>query len=488
MRRMRGVSAVVVAVLAGGGLAFGTPLEWVTAADSASGCQRSVGDEEHAQRLREAVGLPHSAVLVAASFSLPGYSCEVAGIPLSADEEAAFLGILDAQAELSNLTATVAADPTFAGAWLDAGTLTIASIDGELGGNLRTARGSIKVRAAQFTKTDLDAVATEIAYRGVDGLIGPLADAITYVSVDERANRVSVGVMANVQDAASAFGRVYGDIVSVVYAEPRKGEYLICTKDDCGTKGGLSLNHDLPGGQIYGCTSGFVGKAKPVGDSSYNHRILTAGHCISDTGGPSNTQNWYNPALTQTWGPNKAMDFYRYFGYNAQRCPYNDTVCVLNDLGFFGVGNDPPAYWNRYFKGGSPAWVEIDGRTAKSNQLVGQVVFVHGRTSGYVGGPIVAKQPVYTRDCGVDLKCRDYNVVQVDVTAALGDSGAGFFRIQSDGYGGYDNNAYGFLSFGLTVTPFDTFYHAWDELFYADYDRTDQRIIYPCITADCPLS
>jgi hypothetical protein len=124
------VRAVVAFVLGAGAIAVGFPSGRVTATEAASGdCGLGAGAEEHAQRLRADVGLPNDASLVAASFSLPGYSCEMAGIPLSADEEAAFLDVLDAQADLSDLQETVSADPTFAGAWLDAGTLTIASTD-----------------------------------------------------------------------------------------------------------------------------------------------------------------------------------------------------------------------------------------------------------------------------------------------------------------------------------------------------------------------
>ena len=89
---MRHVARVAVAALAAGTIGLGTPIGRVTAVDIASeNCERSFGEEEHAQRLREAVGLPNSADLVAASFYLPGYSCELAWIPLSASEEAAFL-------------------------------------------------------------------------------------------------------------------------------------------------------------------------------------------------------------------------------------------------------------------------------------------------------------------------------------------------------------------------------------------------------------
>src|SRR5687768_4502284 len=97
--------------------------------------------------------------------------------------------------------------------------------------------------------------------------------------------------------------------------------------------------------------SGFVAKAKPVGDPSYNRRILTAGHCVYVTGGWQDNQNWHNPAGTQTWGDNKAMDFYQYEW--PVSCPTTNTICVYNDLGLIGVGSASPSAWNLYYAGGS---------------------------------------------------------------------------------------------------------------------------------------
>lgn len=176
------------------------------------------------------------------------------------------------------------------------------------------------------------------------------------------------------------------------------------------------------------------------------------------------------------------MDFYQYEW--PVSCPVSNTICVYNDLGLIGVGSASPSAWNLYYAGGS---VEIDGRKTKSNQLIGQVVYRNGWTSGLDAGTISAKPSYVTMasaDCAPGYTCRNYNPIEVDLDSDHGDSGAGFYRVQSDGFGGYNNNGYGILSFGK---PGYTYYYAWDQPFYADWNFTDERTVYPCITADCPL-
>lgn len=351
---------------------------------------------------------------------------------------------------------------------------------------MRPEKGSIELRAAQFTLTKLEDVAAEIGQLTVDSAIGQLAAEITYVAVDVRANQVKVGVAVDVQKAAPTFAKAYGNLVSVYYAEAAEGGFLVCTENDCGTKGGLAMDH--PSG--VGCTSGFLAKSKLYGGTTYSHRILTAGHCIYASGGVSNTQNWHNPAFTQTWGDNLAMDFQQYeYADGTQWCPVQNVLCLYNDLGLIGVGSNPPADWNQYFTG-SGSFIEIDGSKTKSNQLIGQVVYRYGRTSNLDAGAITAK-PTYVTftgaDCGaLGYTCRSYNVIEVGVGSDHGDSGSGFYRVQSNGSGGYTRNAYGILSGGKTGYAY-TYYYAWDEPFYAGVFKTDRRTVYPCTSTSCPL-
>jgi hypothetical protein len=491
MRWLLRVPTVVVVALAAGAIAVAIPSGPVGATEAAAAdCPRSAGDVEQAQRLRRVVGLPDRSDLVAASFSLPGYSCELAGIPLSPDEEAAFLDVLDAQAELSDLHESVAGDPTFAGAWLDAGTLIVASTDGKLGGDFYPKKGSIELRVAQFTQRELDDAGAEIGQLTVDSAIGSLAADVTYVAIDVRANQVNVGVAADVQQAAWTFAKIYGDLVSVSFAEAAEGGFLVCSVNGCGTKGGLAMNHSNPAVQ---CTTGFLAKSKPWEGGAYARRILTAGHCIYGAGGVTNTVNWRSPDGTQVWGPNLTMDFQQYDYYDihdgTRWCPVVNVLCLYNDLGLIGVGSNPPADWNQYYTG-SGSFIEIDGSTTKSNQLVGQVVYRYGRTSFLDAGAITAKLPYKTftgDDCGAPgYTCRSYNVIEVGVGSDHGDSGSGFYRVQSNGQGGYIRNAYGILSGGVEGQPY-TYYYAWNEPFYAGVYKTDPRLVYPCISTSCPL-
>jgi hypothetical protein len=68
-----------------------------------------------------------------------------------------------------------------------------------------------------------------------------------------------------------------------------------------------------------------------------------------------------------------------------------------------------------------------------------------------------------------------------------GDSGAGFYRLQSDGYGGYTYKAFGILTGG---TPSYTYYYPWDTTFYAKRVGEvceDNWWIQICTTGACAL-
>ncbi len=175
------------------------------------------------------------------------------------------------------------------------------------------------------------------------------------------------------------------------------------------------------------------------------------------------------------------MDFYLYEG--SPYCAVPNTICVYNDLGYFSIGSSPPTDWNDYFWAGSPGWVNINARTPKGNQLVGQVVWRYGRTSGLDAGAISAKPTFVTQDtCTPTFTCRNYNAIEVDLASAPGDSGSGFFRLYSGPYG----DAFGILSFGKTGAG-NTYYYSWDQPFYGGVNFTDQRNVYTCAAAGCPL-
>ena len=222
------VAPAVVATLLCFALIGTAPARQVVATEAVAGdCDWTPANEEHAKNLREAVGLLHDDSTVAASYSQPSYSCDVASIPLSLDEQVRFHQVLDAQAELSDLVAPLAEERTFAGAWLDADNLTIASTDGMLGADLRTAKGAISLRKVQFSKSQLDAIAEEIAYLDDNSRLGVSARTITRVSVDERRNQVRVGVHEDLDHAAAALTDAFGAKVFVYFAEIPEGGFLV---------------------------------------------------------------------------------------------------------------------------------------------------------------------------------------------------------------------------------------------------------------------
>lgn len=140
-----------------------------------------------------------------------------------------------------------------------------------------------------------------------------------------------------------------------------------------------------------GCTTGFLVRAKPQ-YGTWKHYILTAGHCVAHSGGTANNVNWENGAGTVVCGHNQAMDFWDQDG-----CGFLNT-CRSNDLGLVGMGNASPSDWNEYLTG-TESHVPITDTTTRGNQLIGQVVFRHGRTSGLDSGDIVDKTNAWSYGC-----------------------------------------------------------------------------------------
>lgn len=436
-------------------------------------CDTSDSALADAQGLRRAVGLPSDAATIAASLADPAYRCTAFGVLLTDNELAEFATVLAAQGELSDLAAAAAKDPAYAGAYLEGSTLTIASTDGNLGRSFKPAIGLVRLVRAEYTYSELQRVAFEIARNTSD--MGPNSSIrLTRVSVNPKTNRVDLGVDGDVDNATEHYRRLYGDIVTVKY-EPLQSAEFLCTTDDCGTKGGLSVDHFTGGKQDSGCTSGFVPRYRYPG-GSWKYGILTAGHCIKDAGGVNNANSWQNGAGTIVWGNNKAQDFW----WND--CSFS-TLCNYNDEGLFGLGGVSPGTWNKYKIGGSSS-VAIDAWTDRYYQLIGQIVYRHGRTTGQRSGAITDKPEVYSYYCPFPTNCVRYGLVRVDVASDRGDSGAGFYRLYSTG-GIWHRSAYGILSAGPPGSSPTYYVDAAGDMDLEPLPTSNNIHVFPCITAGC---
>jgi hypothetical protein len=294
--------------------------------------------------------------------------------------------------------------------------------------------------------------------------------------VNPRTNNVDVGVADNLDAARLLLHARYGDDVSVAL-EPLTTGQLLCTEDDCGTKGGLVIDHNSPNA---GCTSGFLSRAKQGSSGSWNGYIYTAGHCIDAAGGVGNTNNWHNGAGTTTWGRNKAEPEIWY------ECGFF-TLCLDMDQGLVGLGTAVPSQWNRYFIGGGST-VAINARTFNMNQLIGQVVNRYGRTSGLDAGTINDKPEYFATSVGGYTHLQ-YNVIKVGMASNYGDSGAGYYRLYTSSGTTY-RSAYGSLSSGPYPGSSPTYYTPWDVHLDGKGGNGEawaRWYIEPCITVGCGL-
>lgn len=438
--------------------------------DGTQTCAADADSVTAAIELRSRLGLEASSELVRSTFGSSDYICTPFGVPLTAAEASAFLAHINTQAELSDSAERFAGDPTFGGAFLDGIRLVIVSTDGRLGEDLVTRRGSVERRAAPFTLSELEAVAEEITEGAKNASPDQLGADITYVSVNPRTNTVDVGVAANVTAAREMLADKHGDRVTLALVPREEGEHF-CTKNDCGTKGGLTITKSG-----LTCTSGFVVQARKNA-GAWAHYMLTAGHCIHNSGGIDSTANWKNGAGTITWGRSKGHSFWE------SECE-GWTRCWDNDLGLHSFGSNVPATKNHYFIG-TNSWVSITGSKTKANQLIGQTVWRHGNTSGLGSATITAKPNFYAYSC-FPYTCKHFNTVKVDHGSAPGDSGSGYYRAYTSG-GVTTRYAYGVLSVGPTGGS-ETHYYAWNE-YFDDYsnDVCDVWEVKPCTSGACTL-
>jgi hypothetical protein len=437
-------------------------------------CQTTDLALDHARDLRRSAGLEYGPSTITASVSDPAYRCSEFGILMTDAERAEFARVLDAQGELSSLAVEVSGDPSFAGAYLQGSTLTIASTDGRLGELLRPVHGLARRTKVNHTWADLQRLAKEIDTDTLEGQV-----VATRVSVNPMTNKVDVGVSGSVEEARKLLFARYGAMVAV-HDEPLTDDSFLCNVNDCGTKGGLTADHSSPSA---GCTTGFVVQAKKGWSGTWSRYMMTAGHCIDNAGGVGNSNPWKN-GVGATWGTSRAQDFW------SHECGFW-IKCISNDIGLFAVGaTTSPRH--RYVIGTSD--VPINHATKSASQLVGQIVYRHGRSSALDSGAI-NDIPVYRSfSCGL-YTCRQYGVVKVNMASLGGDSGSGFYRLYSSGGTTY-RSAYGILSGGPHGQS-PTYYTSWNTHWSADragstldaQDGTPGNRWYAevCITSGCAL-
>jgi hypothetical protein len=278
------------------------------------------------------------------------------------------------------------------------------------------------------------------------------------VYVDPRRNRVIMGISQGLDVATDYYsGRLGSGLVDFEYEDPGAGGGLLaCTKNDCGTKGGLTIKHVFSTG-FTRCTSRFLVRR----DGSSAKYVLTAGHCVAAWGGTTTTVPWKNGAENITWG--KSLNY-----------EFDPSHWVFNDQGVFSLGGIVPSAWNEYYTG-SPLPVEIVGELPAAQQVDGIAVCRHGYASGWGCGTVTRSDLWIKLHDGTILS----NTWEVRHQSAKGDSGAGYiFRTV---YGVYLGA--GILSSGENRAGVDYTYYF--PLLFDIRGVEGYWAIHPCATTTC---
>lgn len=405
---------------------------------------------DDARALRDATGLPSDAQTVENSFRSTDYDDELAGIPLSGAEQKIFIQVVGAQTELGAVATTAASLKEFVGAYFEGPELHLVATDvasmKESLGTALPAGVAVQFETAEYPASELEQAKSAIIEWSRNA---PSGGYVRSVYVNPRSGRVEVGVYSELPAVTKVLAEEYGDMVDVIHEATGVGGLLACTVNDCGTKGGLKI---VKGAVT--CTSGF--EVREIGDFQHSDfYLMTAAHCLTDSGGLGSTSSWKNGAGTLTYGRNIAYE--------------NQPT---NDIGIIGDGATP-ATRNQYYRGGG-AVVSIVGEAAASAQTSGVVVCRNGATSAYDCGAISRANISFRYQDGTAFN----NYWEVRMSSTFGDSGAGFVQ------GTSANIAAGILSGGETRSGVAyTYYNptVWD--IYDVHPRSYSLKV--CATAAC---
>lgn len=203
---------------------------------------------------------------------------------------------------------------------------------------------------------------------------------VNRVSIDERLNRVLLGVDPYTESIANSLMASIGPEIAVEAADPPS--MTGCTsRDDCNDpsmKGGLRIYYSAGGGNYPACTSGFMARktTTPLADEWF---VLTAGHCTSSPyGGSGGTPNWYHnlTPLGHVWNS--------YLSNNAWA-----------DAGVIKLPFDVPT--NSTFQSSTSDIKLVTGRQANSNQALGVGVCRAGaKSNNFLCGTITLRDATVT--------------------------------------------------------------------------------------------
>jgi hypothetical protein len=409
---------------------------------------------QNAVSFRAAAGLTSDQTFVRASYNdAATFPDRTLGLPLTTGEAAEINRQMDAQLSLIPTLEAAAKLPGFGTAYFERDTLHIVTT-GDLASSgsalAQVAPSGAEVLVSKGSLAQADLLALRDRVVGGAPALAAKGVHLGAVGVDPQTARLAVTV-ADTDDLDSARATLnssYGQDLVVTQGEISGSLFACNSRYDCGTKGGLAAAHAVGGGTLR-CTTAFV-----VRDNNTSTRyLMTAGHCISESGGSGSTVKWTNEAGTLTWGKNV-----RYY-FNANF-----------DEGIFNLGTTLPSAYNQYYASSS-----FDIRSIDHAELLwaampaGLYVCRTGRTSSWGCGTVhQANMDWY------DGSMWHYGVWQVTQVSKGGDSGAGYIAF------GQHSGTYpaGILLGGDSgLFPTYTYYYpAFDDEFIS---------VHACTTAAC---
>lgn len=336
------------------------------------------------------------------------YSDTRFGVPLTPAEADNVRAQIAAQNDLDGTAQAATELPDFASKYFVGPTLHVL-----VTGDAETARLALdKVKPASgdlvISQSKVDARTLEETAAAVrsDPDLARLNITPSKVAIDPVAPRVEVTLLATeaTADAARLLQHTYGDLVVVLTTPDANFAFACLSRHNCGTKGGLTIEHLSPDN---GCTSGFVGKNTSFG----GYFMITAGHCIQESGGQTNLNPWKNGVGNVTYGINSSYQLDAHM-----------------DMGSFYIsGASIPSIKNQYYAGGPSDIRTIRTTAATDSQMtVGKYVCRTGRTSNWDCGLI------HRANISATITIIQYGLWEVSMRSAHGDSGAGVIGLEQD--------------------------------------------------------
>lgn len=251
-------------------------------------------------------------------------------------------------------------------------------------------------------------------------------DNVSYVDINERENRVAVGVTQNASEIRSAVS----DDARITVESAKKVEFLQSLRDDyTGTfkQGGLEIGF-RDGFTTYPCTKSTTTKYYDGAYTEYG--FLTNSHCTAVQGGVEGTQ-YYQDAQDESEVVGVELHDPAYFTGNGcpsgQKCRYSDAAFVDYRVSGFDYGGIHLTNGRDRYNGSTEISGEVDV-SEPGGAGVGTEVDKVGKKTGWTYGDVT--------DTCVDVRVGNITILcqhEVNAGAGKGDSGSPVFRSTGGG-------------------------------------------------------